>query len=227
MPIPVPFLAASIRATVVLTGAQTVVIDQPRIRLADVAVRAGLPRPAWDALAGEVIATLPARARTVTLSRKAVSALITRRAPGLRTVMPANSGPIRFEVRSQPSADPALTCRRLGAERRANAQVSDGDLVPAPCTANQPADLRFNRQDHRLTAMRDLPEGSYLGRVAAPSAATVKRGDGLRLVSQVGPVTIERAVTAMQPGRNGRPMFVRDPDGEVFPVRLEQAEAEQ
>lgn len=97
--------------------------------------------------------------------------------------------------------------------------------MPAPCTANRPAFLRFDREDHRLAATHDLPAGSYLGRVAVPAAAAVKRGDDLRLVSKIGPVTIERAVTAVQPGHDGRRVFVRDPDGQVFAVKLDQAEA--
>ena len=225
MPTLLAFLAATADTTVALTGAQTVWLETPRIRLADVAAPAGLPRRAWDRLAGNVIATLSARDRFVTLSRKAVATLIARRVPGARALADPGAGPIRFEVKYQISPAPPLACRRLGTARHADEPVVEADLIPAPCTADRPAELRFDRAGRRLVAKRDLSAGSYVGRVVVPLAPAVKRGDGLRLISRVGPVTIERAVTAMQGGNAGLPVFVRDPDGNVFAVRTARMEA--
>jgi hypothetical protein len=57
--------------------------------------------------------------------------------------------------------------------------------------------------------------------VAQPA---VKRGAVLHLISTVGPVRIERPVTALQSSR-GKRIFVRDPDGTVFAARVETAES--
>ncbi len=51
-------------------------------------------------------------------------------------------------------------------------------------------------------------------------------GDKLVLQSRAGPVTIERTVTAVQPGRSGGRLFVRDAEGRIF-AALYVAEARQ
>jgi hypothetical protein len=58
----------------------------------------------------------------------------------------------------------------------------------------------------------------------APAAQPpIARGAPLRLTSIVGPVRIDRSVTALQPSR-GKRVFVRDADGTVFSVRVASAE---
>ncbi|MEI9851944.1 MAG: hypothetical protein WDN24_15170 [Sphingomonas sp.] len=59
-------------------------------------------------------------------------------------------------------------------------------------------------------AARPIAAGAYLGRIALPSAGRVARGEALVLRSAQGAVTIERPVTALQPGRPGGRLFVRD-----------------
>lgn len=51
-------------------------------------------------------------------------------------------------------------------------------------------------------------------------AHPVAGGTALTLVSSVGPVSVERAVTTLQGARPGRRVFVRDGDGNVFASRL-------
>lgn len=53
---------------------------------------------------------------------------------------------------------------------------------------------------------------------AATPEPAIKRGAALHLTSTVGPVRIERPVTALQSSR-GKRVFVRDADGTVFSVR--------
>ena len=58
-------------------------------------------------------------------------------------------------------------------------------------------------------------------RAAVP---VIAKGDRLTLVSQVGPITIERPVTALQGARpHDRRIFVRTDDGDVFaaPIRID------
>ena len=58
-----------------------------------------------------------------------------------------------------------------------------------------------------------------------PVAPDIDPGEALTLVSSVGPVRIQRKVIALQPGRDGRRVFVRDEDGQVLsvPLRIEGA----
>lgn len=65
---------------------------------------------------------------------------------------------------------------------------------------------------------------SALRTAALVSDPAIKRGEGLWLTSRAGPVRIERQVTALQPSR-GKRVFVRDPDGQVFAVRVAATEA--
>jgi hypothetical protein len=53
-----------------------------------------------------------------------------------------------------------------------------------------------------------------------------QQGSTMTLRSRIGPVTIERPVTLLQPGRDRRSVFVRDSDGQVYtaPVALDQSE---
>lgn len=53
-----------------------------------------------------------------------------------------------------------------------------------------------------------------------PEPPEVKTGDRLTLVSRSGPVTVERQVTALQPGRSSRRLFVRDDAGQVSSIPL-------
>ncbi|HEX4695805.1 hypothetical protein [Sphingomonas sp.] len=50
----------------------------------------------------------------------------------------------------------------------------------------------------------------------------IARGEAMTFAVRVGPVTVERPVAAMQPGRVGRRVFVRDTAGNVFSARLSE-----
>ncbi len=71
-----------------------------------------------------------------------------------------------------------------------------------------------------MVAAEAIAAGTYLGRVAPLRRASVVKGAELVLRSSAGPVVIERRVTAMQPGRAGGRIFVRDADGQVFAAPL-------
>lgn len=69
-----------------------------------------------------------------------------------------------------------------------------------------------------LFVARDRP------RVGEPGAALMARpaiakGEAIRLVATMGPVRIERVVTALQDASGSR-IFVRNEDGQVFAVRI-------
>lgn len=96
------------------------------------------------------------------------------------------------------------------------------DLVAVDCRADAPRPpVRRDRASGMPVATGAIPAGAYLGRTADAGDRVVAAGAMLTLRSRAGPVTIERPVTALQPGRPGRKLFVRDAEGAVFAVRLE------
>lgn len=213
-------LAITAAAAATLTDAPSVALNAPLVRIGDVAVPGNLPRAEWERLAPMVIARVP-DGRAVTLSRTAIATLITRRAPSLRLASGAKASGVRFVVRSTAPNGSTLGCRVLAAAHETGSVVSANDTRPAPCTDAMPAHLDLDRANRRLTAPRALAAGAYLGRIVPYEAAPVASGSPLRLISRVGPVAIERTVTALQLGRSGQKVFVRDPDGQVFAARLD------
>lgn len=102
----------------------------------------------------------------------------------------------------------------------AGAVLTAADLAPAPCKAAGRPPLRYDRASGHPVALAALSAGTYLGRLAPIGDRLIPAGTPLVLRSRAGVVTIERNVTAMQPGRSGSRMFVRDSSGEIFAVPL-------
>jgi flagella basal body P-ring formation protein FlgA len=98
-----------------------------------------------------------------------------------------------------------------------------------PCEATKVgAPVRFDRRASALRASAPLPAGTRLGRLALSAAPDIDKGDELTLRSTVGPVSVERQVVALQPGRSGGRVFVRDAEGQVMSAPLSvQPEADQ
>lgn len=108
----------------------------------------------------------------------------------------------------------------------AGASLSARDVTAAPCRTDAArARLRYDRDGGVVVAAAALPAGTYLGRLAPLMEAFVAKGAVLTLRSSAGPVTVERQVTAMQAGRAGGRVFVRDSSGKVFaaPLLVEMA----
>lgn len=66
-----------------------------------------------------------------------------------------------------------------------------------------------------MTFRRKLPVPVAADAAPLP-APKVARGDAMTLIARSGAVTIERQVAAMQSGRAGGRVFVRDAEGRVF-----------
>jgi flagella basal body P-ring formation protein FlgA len=91
------------------------------------------------------------------------------------------------------------------------------DVAPTPCSAAPVAlSLRYDPTIRAMRTTRDLSVGETLPAIPAFALPAIRPGDRLRLVAQVGAVTVERQVTALQAGQAGAPLFVRAADGAVF-----------
>lgn len=112
------------------------------------------------------------------------------------------------------------SCFTAAREIAAGVALTADDLAPAPCQSRKRAALRYDAASGHPVAMSVVPAGAYLGRLAPMGERLIPAGTPLTLRSTAGVVTIEREVVAMQPGRSGSRMFVRDASGEVFAVPL-------
>jgi flagella basal body P-ring formation protein FlgA len=117
---------------------------------------------------------------------------------------------------------PAATgCVELARPLATGAVLSDRDVVAVPCDEKAaPAPLQFDRRERVVRVEGDLAAGAYLGRVSLPSTVAVDKGAKLTLISTSGPVRITREVVALQVGRPGGKIFVKDSEGNVTSVQL-------
>lgn len=116
-------------------------------------------------------------------------------------------------------------CHALARPVPRGAPIDAGVVEAVPCRSVKPAPVAFDRASGLAVAATDLGAGAYLGRTFIREHRGVRKGDVLRLVSTVGPVRIERVVTAMQPSDGAR-VFVRDQDGQVYSAPLEAVETQ-
>lgn len=114
----------------------------------------------------------------------------------------------------------SLLCLQAIAAIPAGAVAVRGDFAEAPCAGETVRALRYEARTGAARAIRDIPAGETIAAVPASMLADVRPGDTLYLVARVGTATVERAVTAAQPGRRGRSLFVRTPDGRTIRAHL-------
>jgi hypothetical protein len=215
-------LLAAVGATVSvgLTPAAEVVLADRQIRLGDVADLSALAPDQRARLASRVLAVIPAGRTGITLSREALGALVRRSVPGLGIGSQAGASPLTFRVAASDAERPRTGCAELARPLAAGAALSADDLVAADCRESAPSALRFDRLDRVARAERDLAAGTYLGRISAAPAVAVDKGAKLNLVATAGPVRVSREVVALQAGRPGGKVFVRDSEGNVTSAPL-------
>jgi hypothetical protein len=212
--------AAGATVSVGLTPAAEVVLADRQIRLGDVADLSALAPAQRIRLAPRVLAVIPAGRTGIILSREALGALVRRSVPGLAVGSQDETSPLTFRVAAgNPERRPS-GCAELARPLAAGAPLSAADLVAADCRESAPSAVRFDRLDRVARAERDLAAGTYLGRISAAPAVAVDKGAKLTLVATAGPVRVSREVVALQAGRPGGKVFVRDSEGNVTSAPL-------
>ena len=114
----------------------------------------------------------------------------------------------------------ALLCLQAIAAMPAGTVPVRADFAEAPCAAEAAPALRYDPRLRAARAVRDIAAGETIAAVPASILPDVRPGDTLWLVAQVGTATVERTVTAAQPGRRGGALFVRTADGRIVRARL-------
>lgn len=126
----------------------------------------------------------------------------------------------------QAQAVPSSPCVQARIAIPAGHPIGIDHVVPTDCRSARPPAMRYDRISGILTAAVAIESGAYLGRLRLGASAAVAKGSTLTLRSASGPVVIERQVTALQPGRSGSRIFVRDEAGAVFSAPLALAEGQ-
>lgn len=201
-------MALASQGAVMLDRRMSVDLAGPAIRIRDV-----VPGMIDRREGGVEIARVPAGRRVVTLSRRAVVALIRRAAPGL-VVGDDQAGAITFRVAAS-NAGRSERCFVTRAPVAQGAAIGRADVEQGAC-GDGAAPVRYDIARRAIVATRRLPAGDSIGRTLPAAGPDVSRGDALTLVARSGPVRIERSVTALQPGKAGGRVFVRDGAGHVF-----------
>lgn len=184
------------------------------LRIADIAIAA----PGED----RVIARLPSRPDGILLSEEQRESLLRGRVPGNRFRL-RHQGTLWIERGA--NQGPAY---RLGGpcySARINLPAGnylDRDAVAASECQPAAAERRlgYDADAHAVVVRRDIPAGTYLGRLRLDARAPVAAGEAMMLRTSVGPVIVERTVTSLQPGRAGRRLFVRTDDGKLLASTL-------
>lgn len=187
------------------------VIELPdhAIRLHDLAPAAARGNP--------VIARIPPGRSSLTLSGAALTWLVARAVPSIRTILPA--GDYTFTIRR--SHGSSMSCWQAQKNISAGHPIGGDDVAAAACEPHTVFSDAVKTQGGLPFARRAIPEGALLGRLYVPVKTVALPGDALTLVTQTGPVTVERRVTLLQIGVPGRRVFVRDQAKNVISAMLE------
>jgi flagella basal body P-ring formation protein FlgA len=212
--------AAGATVTVGLTPAAEVALPDRQIRLGDVADLSALAPSERARLAPRVLAVIPAGRSGTVLSREALGALVRRSVPGLSVRSDSDGATLAFRVTTSAAERPRAACAELARPLAAGAALAGGDLVAVECREEAASGLRFDRLERVARADRDLKAGTYLGRISAAPSVAVDKGAKLTLVATAGPVRVSREVVALQAGRPGGRLFVRDAEGNVTSAPL-------
>lgn len=117
----------------------------------------------------------------------------------------------------------AAACLAVLAPLAAGAQPVRGDFAEAPCPGAPARALRYDARQRTLRTVRGLAAGEVIAAPPASVLPDVRPGAPLLLVARVGTATVEREVTAAQPGRRGRDIFVRTADGRLIAAPYAEA----
>jgi hypothetical protein len=120
--------------------------------------------------------------------------------------------PVRLRARATTIALPWRTVRTGLIDRAAVSSIARAQMPALACL------LPAAPGTIRVHVVHTTEPTRYPDTPPAPEA-TVHPGDALDLTVDVGPVRVERQVTALQPARDGDRLFVSDADGRPLSVR--------
>ena len=226
MALPAILAAAALGAASAPGGTVTLRADaevsRPQVRLGDVALLDGLPAAVRSRLAAVPVGRFRAGERRIELSPAWIAERIRGAVPAMAAGLTVSGEPVVVRLVPTAAGEEAaapLVCAQLLAPIGAGAVPLRSDFAPASCSESVAA-FRYDRRIGAARAVRDVAAGEIVAAIPDALLADVRPGDALLVSSSVGPVTVERQVTAVQAGRRGRSFFARTSDGAVVPALL-------
>ena len=171
-----------------------------------------------------VVLRLPRGTAAVTLTPAELRSLVSNRIPGTRFSL-RHARAVRV-MRVGSASTPAANdrgCRVTRVDLPAGAVVTTDDVVASACGPSDRALFGYDPAVRSVVARHAVPAGTPLRAVRTAATAPVQPGQSLVLRTAIGPVTIERAVSAVQPARAGARLFARTQDGAVVAARVAAA----
>lgn len=160
---------------------------------------------------------LPLGAADVEVSQDKRIALLRATFPGGQFTL-RDAGPVRIvreAIAEKP--DTAANCFASRINIVASTAIRKADLAPAACQRGMLERwLGYDPASRSYFARREIPAGAYLGAIRVTAPAATPAGTPLVFRTSKGPVTVEREVVAIQPGRPRHRIFVRTEDGHVL-----------
>lgn len=223
-------LAWLVSGSCTLMAKDEIELEDRNVRVRDVVSLDCLDAGVRRNVGGLVIAALPARSSRIDLSPEAIAALVRRRVPALDRIEGVSARTISTLVGPRldaPVAQPA-PCYRTNRFVAADEPLSIDKLNPTDCQSNRSGrKLRFDPAQSQIRAQTDLPEGTYLGRIAIAPEAPIAAGGAASIIVKVGAVEVERRIRVLQPAAHGQRAFVQDETGSVFAAVISENEAVQ
>lgn len=169
-----------------------------------------------------VVAQIPEHETSTLLTSADQQRLIRNRLPGQHLNLRYRASLLlSVDNISKSDPKPSRTCYETKVPLSADSFVARADLEAVACDPDRThVRLAFDRVAKAPYAPVNLPARSYIGRVWAPLTKPIAVGTAMTLRTTSGPVTIEQAATALQPGRRGQKIFVRTADNKVFSETL-------
>lgn len=158
---------------------------------------------------------------SLTLSRQDFIARLRRRVPALGPWLnPVAPGSVTINFSDPPLADPSrrqASCVKLTRDIPRDTFLQPADFEPADCSAAPRQDaVYYDRTDGFSRARADLRQGEITLAPPPSTLSALATGKRLLLTVNVGPVSVQRTVSAVQPARPGAAVFVADQTGAVF-----------
>jgi len=196
-----------------------------RLMLSDVMDLAPLP----DGLEAKARTLVLARYRSADAPQQLSATAIASRA---RTLMPTLSSWLPQNARETVQIDwprPSLSvpagavCARSKIAMGAGVAAPTRAFEPAPCPDYVPkAAFRYDRARQSIMTSRALSADEIVRAFPGAGQVSVQPGERLQLRIDIGPVTVERAVEALQSARPDQSLFVKTDDNDVLAVSLKE-----
>ena len=206
-----------------VTAQPAVLLAGADVFLADILGPGAAACAPGDSAAALPIATIPASAMRVELSRAQLAGLARRQIPGLEVACgsPSDCGATVVLVAARRETDDAEDCAVLVRARAEGEIIAPADTAPANCAEGVGAPpLKYDPRDQVLRAAQALEPGTPLGRIRTSAPPGFLAGDTVTVASQAGPVRVEQDAVLLQAARAGEKVFVRTASGSTLSVEV-------